>query len=365
MYVTDYITKSSLKTHIMFDALCNIFDKHSDIISSSLSEKEKARKIMNKIVNALSVKSEMGGPMVCMYLLNNPDHYTNHTFIPFYWYSYVVEAQNAWESPKAKQPEKVTLVRNKSRIVGLSPIYDYIYRPSALDYLNLYDWVQQCKRQKYNPKSKRTKPDRDSDDEHGDDSNHDLMSEDCIPDILPKSMFKFKNDHPLSETHVTVMHEAKPNCAVNFIGHILPRSDQGDREFYCLTMLSLFKPWRSGLDLKPANLSWDQMFLSYVFTPRQQQLMNNFNIKYECLDARDDYHAQMAAGNQNWPVLNIFDPGNADNMDNGDDDFDPFIDATLPNAYDEPNPSHLDLLPPSSPSFPTLCPPPQKLSPTL
>ena len=88
VYVSDYITKTGLKTHVIFEAIRSIFDKHHDIISSSLSEKEKARKLINKIVNALSTKTEMGAPMVCMYLLGNPDHYTNHTFVPFFWYSH-------------------------------------------------------------------------------------------------------------------------------------------------------------------------------------------------------------------------------------------------------------------------------------
>jgi hypothetical protein len=72
VYVSDYITKTGLKTHVVFEAIRSVFDKHHDIIGSSLSEKEKARKLMNKIVNALSTKTEMGAPMVCMYLLGKP-----------------------------------------------------------------------------------------------------------------------------------------------------------------------------------------------------------------------------------------------------------------------------------------------------
>ena len=45
MYVSDYITKTGLKTHVMFDAIKSVFDKHIDIIASSVSEKEKARKL--------------------------------------------------------------------------------------------------------------------------------------------------------------------------------------------------------------------------------------------------------------------------------------------------------------------------------
>ena len=54
-------------------------------------------------------------------------------------------------------------------------------------------------------------------------------------------------------------------------------------------MLTLFKPWRHGKDLKNEDQSWDEVFSNHKFTPRQQELMKYFNIRYECNDARDDY----------------------------------------------------------------------------
>jgi hypothetical protein len=96
IYISDYITKTGLKTHVVFETIKSIFDKHRDIVVGSMPEKEKARMLINKMVNLLSTKLELGAPMVCMYLLDNPDHYKNHTFIPFHWESYVKEAQAAW-----------------------------------------------------------------------------------------------------------------------------------------------------------------------------------------------------------------------------------------------------------------------------
>ena len=54
-------------------------------------------------------------------------------------------------------------------------------------------------------------------------------------------------------------------------------------------MLTLFKPWHTGNDLKELNTTWDEEFNRYKFSSQQNQLMQNFNIQYECLDARDDY----------------------------------------------------------------------------
>jgi len=78
LYISDYITKTSLKTHTIFESIKSVFHKNTEIIGGSLPMKEKARRIMTKIVNLLSAKMEMGGPMICMYFLGNPDHYTDH-----------------------------------------------------------------------------------------------------------------------------------------------------------------------------------------------------------------------------------------------------------------------------------------------
>ena len=95
----------------------------------------------------------------------------------------------------------------------------------------------------------------------------------------------------------------------NFIGANLPRCDQGDREYYCCTMLTLFKPWQKGHDLKESvQTSWDDTFNKHEFKNQEVQLMKNFNICYECLDARDDYRAQLKGGINksligSWEVL--------------------------------------------------------------
>ncbi|KAJ7908018.1 hypothetical protein B0H13DRAFT_1452761, partial [Mycena leptocephala] len=75
----------------------------------------------------------------------------------------------------------------------------------------------------------------------------------------------------------------------NFVGGALPRVDRGDREDYFCTMLTLFKPWRTGKCLKTDIDSWDTSFESFEFNDKATTMMSNFNLRYECLDARDDY----------------------------------------------------------------------------
>ena len=89
-------------------------------------------------------------------------------------------------------------------------------------------------------------------------------------------------------------------------------------------MLTFFKPWCTGNDLKELNTTWDEEFNRYKFTAQQNQLLQNFNIRYECLDARDDYRAQMKK---------LVDPLFVDNWEDSTDDIentkDPSLDANI------------------------------------
>jgi hypothetical protein len=85
----------SLKTHIVFESICSVFRKNTEVLSGCESSHVKARKLMTKMVNTMSTKLEMGSPIICLYLLGNPDHYTSHQFVPFYWQSFVHEVGKA------------------------------------------------------------------------------------------------------------------------------------------------------------------------------------------------------------------------------------------------------------------------------
>ncbi|KAF8238542.1 hypothetical protein L208DRAFT_1213342, partial [Tricholoma matsutake] len=98
------------------------------------------------MVNTMSAKLEMGSPMICMYLLGNPDHYTSHNFVPFYWLSFVNEVRKAWsEDLSGEPPEKVAILKHKGKVIGISNVYDYIYWPVDMEDMSLYDWISTCK----------------------------------------------------------------------------------------------------------------------------------------------------------------------------------------------------------------------------
>ena len=145
-----------MSVSMIFDSIKSVFQKSSEMIGGTLPSKEKARSFMTKIANLLSAKAEIGAPMICMYLLGNPDHYKSHEFIPFYLQPFVMEARKAFEEEKkpSEGALKVTLIKRKGRVIGLSPVQDYVYRApdSELEYINLYEWIRSYKKEKSCPK---------------------------------------------------------------------------------------------------------------------------------------------------------------------------------------------------------------------
>ncbi len=263
--------------------------------------KEKARMIITKVVNMISVKTEMEAPMISMYLLGNCDHYTDHKFVPFFWQSFITEAE--WEFRDDLAPIKVTLVKNKGGIVGVSSVFDYIYQSLELEDMPLYEWVCRCSQIKL-PKVKKFNQKRKDDNDpemsfHSANVSFESVSESLSDSPRSgmkhsKSIYNFLSDHPLHETHGLQLHKVDLKKIPNFIGATLPRKDQSDRNYYCLTMLALFKPWRRGSNLKSnESVFWHKAF-QYSFSVEHVTLIQNFHIKYECLDARDDYRAQLA-----------------------------------------------------------------------
>ena len=61
-------------------------------------------------------------------------------------------------------------------------------------------------------------------------------------------------------------------------------------------MLTLFEPWRTGLHLKDNDGTWSDAFDNYEFSQHHKKIISNMNICYECLDAQDDFHAQIKKG---------------------------------------------------------------------
>ena len=107
---------------------------------------------------------------------------------------------------------------------------------------------------------------------------------------------RFSETHPQYDTHHVCMYTEAEAKVPDFIGRALPRKDKGNFEDYCMTMLTLFKPWHTGKDLRAEDNTWNDTFLSHIFTERQSELIKFFHIRYECNNARDNFAAARKKG---------------------------------------------------------------------
>jgi hypothetical protein len=154
--ISDYVNKPDLKTYSIFDTT-GVFARNSEMIGGNAARKDNARMLITQIVNSLTAKMEIGGPVASLYLLGNPDHYTDHDLVIFYCKSYVTEVLKAWKKEEDQDhAEKIMLNRNTDgEYVGVSAVDDYKYRPYQLKNKSLYEWIQGADRTKHSKSAQK------------------------------------------------------------------------------------------------------------------------------------------------------------------------------------------------------------------
>ena len=318
-YVTDYISKSSLKTNVMFNTIQLVFKRMREG-----SMPPTARGVLVKFVNAINIKQELGGPQIAAYLLGNGDVYTDCKFRPFFWKTYVREISQSWKSSErtsqspnpnedshhgydqasaltaatiADATEKLDddvggvtgllASAEDGSIAFLSVIDDYTMRNAHLRNICLYDFIRCVKKDRGKYPAKRNKY-------HG--TTEEAFSfvasyvDSTTRDNMPIA-FSFNADHAQCQTHHLTLLPPSDHAIPNFIGPSLPRKDSGDWEEYCLTMLTFFKAFTDKDDLKERNETWASAFERHQFSVRAEDAMHHFHLLHECADAKDDLYA--------------------------------------------------------------------------
>ena len=298
-YVTDYITKTSLKSHVMFDIIQGVLERNAEVVGDNKSGSEKARKLMVQITNAFMSHLELGAPFAATYLLGLPDHYTNFQFKVCYWQSYVNEIEKVWKEYEEKSDcsdildmTTVLIYKAGNNYKATSPLYDYVYRPRELEGVCLHDYISLYEKVKASRGPAKAMlfeaSDASASDASGSETESDNDMEDLKSDFTNTS-YKLGSAHPQYNSYV--VRKRKNAVIPNFVGATIPRNTEATSEYYCLTMLTLFRPWRTGIDLKDSAISWGECFENFEFTVRQIEIMKFMNVRYECNDARDDYAA--------------------------------------------------------------------------
>jgi Helitron helicase-like domain at N-terminus/PIF1-like helicase len=285
-YVTDYITKSALPTHVGLAALIYAIKKTHDRFPIICDEGfvNTSRSSMITVVNSMMARQEMSHQQVMSYLVGGGDHYSSDDFRILYWTpfdSYIrraLEGQNTYEIDNGSantldgtqvDPNVVILNMKPGSISATNQCCDYIYRCTASDFecMCLYDFIGGVDRV--------SKPVRKS------------GEVDC-EDIDMIDEYSFSNrEHPQFYTHTLSLRKSWLIPVI--LGKKFCRPDGPDSDNWARSMLILFKPWRGLEDLKADNESWTEAYEIYSdkFEAHHLIIMQNMNVLTECKEARD------------------------------------------------------------------------------
>lgn len=87
-YITNYISKAQLKTHVAFAALELSVRKLNEYSEGDDEQTIRAKRLLQKCAHAMISHQELSAQMVCSYLLDLGDHYTSHEYSNLYWHSF-------------------------------------------------------------------------------------------------------------------------------------------------------------------------------------------------------------------------------------------------------------------------------------
>ncbi|KAF5343263.1 hypothetical protein D9757_015149 [Collybiopsis confluens] len=340
-YITNYITKTQLKTHVAFAALARAVAKLGECDPNEDVFTVRAKKLLQKCAYAMISQQELSAQQVCTYLLDLDDHFTSHQYANLFWLSFesVVEKQtpsikcgtinnDSHDNDANRDPnldddianieeeqghdDKIesdeTLNRaqphyspadeeNEIRLTGTpqgelvpsgTQVDDYVLRSSQLEAVSLWKMIASY--------GKVAKPKRTGSPEHV--NIDDLYESDNVsyrlsdaelddnPEVVeksPRGKFKFLAKHPEAITHWhTIFKESKRKIPVP-IGPPIPRRDKPP-------------PWRHAQDLLGNSSTWSDAFDQFTHVCDEDVLavMENMQILHECRDSKDDHFTNRA-----------------------------------------------------------------------
>ena len=327
-YITDYVSKSQLKMHVVYNALQAAIRKLQAPNPHMASEpdrslKDQGRLMLRKAANAIVSMQELSAQQVALYTIRGADNYTSHTFSRLFWapfesfidksHSLSNTAMAGGSGPTLLNPDaieedaRIRISPSNGLVLKGSQVADYVYRPPELDGLCLWDFAAHCQKCPLSKASHAvlhpSPPDEPSL------NNPELpsltMAMDPAASLLPrlpsdailshsrsKKALHFVAGHSEAGTHglrvVDHLHSAVPVL----IGPGIPRRDQCEvYERYCRLMLILFKPWRTSSDLHDGLQTWVSSFDSLVsgnlMSLRHLLIMDNMQLLHDCRESRD------------------------------------------------------------------------------
>ncbi|KAK0446935.1 uncharacterized protein EV420DRAFT_1218433, partial [Desarmillaria tabescens] len=99
-YITDYITKSQLKTHIAYAALELSVKKLGEYDPNEDEITVRAKRLLQRCAYTMLSHQELSGQQVMSYLMDFEDHFTSHEYQGLYWGSFEQYIEKQDPSPE-------------------------------------------------------------------------------------------------------------------------------------------------------------------------------------------------------------------------------------------------------------------------
>lgn len=334
-YITDYITKTDLKTHVAFAAL-ELAVKRLGEFDPNIDEATlRAKRMLQKCAHAMISHQELSAQQVAAYLIGGGDHYSSHRFRNLYWTSFEASVNAEQPSPEcykirdteenndtrqfqpqhdgrgssdnndaedsddgtaAEESDDETDVhegddvhlafsRTGEVLERSSQVTNYRFRAKELD--NLSVWEFMCTVDQL-PKRQHRNNDWDGDDDESEDLDMDISTE--------NKQSRSHELHPEHPEYTRKIQRTQKNPCKHFvpvpIGPTIPRRDRPEiYAKYARLMLILFKPWRKEADLRRCSENWSEAFNEFLksCTKETRKVMDNIQILHECKDSKGNH----------------------------------------------------------------------------
>ncbi|KJA13478.1 hypothetical protein HYPSUDRAFT_151554, partial [Hypholoma sublateritium FD-334 SS-4] len=86
-YITDYITKSQLKTHVAYATLQVAINGLQQADNNIDDIPGRAKCLLQKCAFSMVSRQELSSQQVASYLWDYSNHFTSHTYCKLYWFS--------------------------------------------------------------------------------------------------------------------------------------------------------------------------------------------------------------------------------------------------------------------------------------
>jgi len=330
-YITDYITKSDLKTHVAFAALELAVKKLGEFDPGDEATL-KAKRMLQKCAYAMVSHQELSAQQVAAYLVGGGDHYTSHRFRNLYWTPFETSINDEHPSPECyktrkaatesedaeqDQPQhddgelsdedendetaetednetdaedegdvRVTFSRTGDVLECSSQVINYRFRAKELDHLSVWDFTSTV-----DQISKSRRQNNDEDEDEYEDEN--IESERDSVENKQSGKHELHPEHP---EYLRKIQRVRRDPCKHFvpvpIGPAIPRRDRPELHAkYARLMLMLFKPWRKEADLREDATSWWEALDKFLksCSKETRKVMDNMQILHECKDSKDSH----------------------------------------------------------------------------